>query len=87
MKKLTLLLLGIINVIGIGLISPVMTDFAKDFPTLSDTSIAMVVTTPAITLLLGLAVSAWLVNNVQRKNLLLLGISCAVFGGILPSFL
>lgn len=87
MKKLTLLLLGIINVIGIGLISPVMTDFAKDFPTLSDTSIAMVVTTPAITLLLGLAVSAWLVNTIQRKNLLLLGISCAVVGGVLPAFL
>ncbi len=87
MKKVTLLLMGIINVIGIGLVSPVMTDFAADFPTVSTTMVAMVVTMPAITLLLGLAVCAWLVNWVQRKHLLMLGVGCVVLGGILPAFL
>ena len=87
MKKVTLLLMGIINVIGIGLVSPVMTDFAADFPTVSTTMVAMVVTMPAITLLLGLAVCAWLVNWVQRKHLLMLGVVCVVLGGILPAFL
>ena len=87
MKKATLLLMGIINVIGIGLVSPVMTDFAADFPAISTTMVAMVVTMPAITLLLGLAVCAWLVTLVQRKHLLILGVCCVIIGGILPAFL
>ncbi len=87
MKKATLLLMGIINVIGIGLVSPVMTDFAADFPAISTTLVAMVVTMPAITLLLGLAVCAWLVTLVQRKHLLILGVCCVIIGGILPAFL
>ena len=87
MKKITLLLLGIINVIGIGLVSPVMNQFAADFPQVSATMAAMVVTMPAITLLVGLAVCAAITNKVQRKLILLTGIACTVVGGIAPAFL
>lgn len=87
MKKITLLLLGIINVIGIGLVSPVMNQFAADFPQVSSMAVAMVVTMPAITLLVGLAICAAITNKVQRKLILLSGIGCTVLGGIAPAFL
>ena len=41
MKKITLLLLGIINVIGIGLVSPVMNQFAADFPQVSSMAVQL----------------------------------------------
>lgn len=87
MKKATLLLLGLVNVIGIGLVSPVLNSFSADFPTVSMTSVAMVITMPACTLLFGLAVCTVISRKIPRKVILLTGLICVIFGGILPAFL
>lgn len=87
MKKLTLLLLGVVSVIGIGLISPVMSDFAIDFPEVSQTDISMVVTMPAITILLGLCCSSILVRKYGRKNILLASLFLVTTSGAAPVIL
>ena len=87
MRRLTLLLLGVVSVIGIGLVSPVMSDFALDFPEISQTDISMVVTMPAITLLLGLLSCSILSGRWQRKRILLISLVLVTAGGIAPAFL
>ncbi len=87
MKKVTLILYGVINIIGLGLISPVMTDFAADFPQISETLVAQVVTMPAATLLIGLFASSLLSNRVRHKLILLSGLVLTIAGGMLPAFL
>ena len=87
MKKATLILCGLAMVIGSSLLAPAMQKITLEYPTASPTVLPLLITLPALTLLLGLVLSSALTSKFPIKTLILSGIILILFGGVLPYFI
>lgn len=85
--KVTLILIALSGYIGVNLITPVLADMSASFPSTSPTSMALIVTLPTITMLVGLAVSAFLSTRIRRKTIILTGLVIIISTGLSPYFL
>lgn len=86
-KKIAIYLMALIGTLGLTLVSPVMAAFAADFPNTSASTIGMVVTTPAITLLAGMFITTALTSKTDRKNIITFALILVILGGVAPAFL
>lgn len=87
MKKATLILCGLAMVIGSTLLAPAMQKIALEYPNASPTVLPLMITLPALTLLVGLIVSSALTSKFPIKTLILSGIILILIGGVLPYFI
>jgi len=79
--KPVLLAAHTLPIIGMVLMSPILPQIAEEFPHVSDISIQMLVTLPAICSLFFGQISGWLSNFVNKKNLILTGLLLFLIGG------
>lgn len=79
--KPVLLAAHTLPIIGMVLMSPILPQIAEEFPHVSDISIQMLVTLPAICSLVFGQISGWLSNFVNKKNLILTGLLLFFIGG------
>ena len=68
-KKISLYLLSLIANVGIAMVAPILASLALDFPGYSASMVAMIATTPAITLIPGMFVATALSSKPDRKNI------------------
>ena len=85
--KVTLILLALSGYIGVNLITPVLAEMSASFPATSPTTMALIVTLPTITMLAGLAVSAFLSTRIRRKTIILTGLVIIICTSLAPYFL
>ena len=87
MKKTTLILCGLAMVIGSSLLAPAMEKISAEYPAAPAALLPLVITLPALTLLVGLVTSSALSARLPIKTLILTGLILILIGGVLPYFL
>lgn len=85
--QLTLIFIGIGTIVGSNLLSPALEIIKQSYPGASPLLLPMVVTLPALTSLLGLAMASTLNRTISAKKLIIFGLFLFTFGGIIPAVL
>ncbi len=86
MKKATLILCGLAMVIGSSLLAPAMEKISAEYPAAPPALLPLIITLPALTLLIGLVASSALSTKVPIKNLILSGLILILISGVGPYF-
>lgn len=86
-SQLTLIFVGIGTIVGSNMLSPALEIIKQSYPGASALLLPMVVTLPALTSLLGLAMASTLNKTISAKKLIILGLFLFTFGGMVPAVL
>lgn len=82
MLKPAIISISLITVMAAGAISPALHLIAAAFPHTTPTMIKLILTGPSLTIIPFSFISSYLVNYMSKRNLLLLGISIYIIGGV-----
>lgn len=82
MLKPAIISISLITVMSASAISPALYLIAAIFPNATPTMIKLILTGPSLTIVPFSFISSYLVNYMSKRNLLLLGISIYIIGGV-----
>lgn len=86
MVKPTIISISLITVMAAGAISPALHLIASAFPDANPMLVKLILTAPSLMIVPFSFVSGYLINYISKRNLLLIGISIYIIGGVSGQF-
>lgn len=82
MLKPTILSLSLLTVMSGAAVAPALARIAAAFPTVNPTSIKLILTLPAVFIIIFSLLSGWMSTRIAKRHLLILGLTVYLLGGL-----